>query len=356
MGGPKITGQTLLSDWTTLRVGGPAKAFLEVADVASLADGLRDAEAAGGPVLVLGGGSNVVIADEGFPGTVLHMAIQGARFSFGPGAGLDGDAGSVVARVGAGEDWSSFVSRCVAEELAGVECLSGIPGLVGATPVQNVGAYGQEVSQTIVSVTAWDRRARSVVEMEPAECRFAYRDSVFKGNPRYVVTEVAFRLRRSRSAGPVRYPELARRLGVELGQRPPLEEAARAVLELRRAKGMVLDAADPDTRSVGSFFTNPVLNDAELQALLEVAPEVPRFAAGGATKVPAAWLVEKAGFTCGYRKGGAAVSSKHTLALTVLDGGGAADVLSLAREVRDGVKQRFGVCLVPEPVLVGAYL
>ena len=242
-----------LSDWTTLHVGGPAKAFVEVADPASLAAVLDDAETAGDPVLVLGGGSNVVVADEGFPGTVVHVAINGVRLdAVAPGA-------EVVARVGAGEDWSGFVSTCVAEGLAGVECLSGIPGQAGATPVQNVGAYGQEVSETIICVTVWDRASRSLLQLAPADCRFAYRDSLFKGNARYVVTEVAFRLTRSRSSGPVRYEELARRLGTTIGGSAPLEDTARAVIELRRAKGMVLDPADPDNRSVGSFFTNPVL-------------------------------------------------------------------------------------------------
>jgi UDP-N-acetylmuramate dehydrogenase len=367
-----------LAGWTTMRVGGPAKAFVRVADVASLAAALHEAGAAGDPLLVLGGGSNVVVADEGFPGTVVHIGMKGISLvaDCGPDPRLSpahdpwpdqdpsrahGPADAVVAHVAAGEDWCDFVSYCVTEGLSGVECLSGIPGLAGATPVQNVGAYGQEVSQTIVSVTVWDRCRGSLLEMTPAECRFSYRHSLFKRNPRYVVTEVAFRLTRSRASGPLRYQELARYLGAELGQTPPLEETARAVLELRRAKGMVLDPADPDTRSVGSFFTNPVLDAPQLQALLELAPEVPMFPIDGSTggegtKVPAAWLVERAGFTRGYRKGGAAISSKHALALTVVEGGTAADVVALARAVGDGVRQRFGVHLEAEPVLVGVHL
>jgi UDP-N-acetylmuramate dehydrogenase len=337
-----------LSDWTTLRVGGLADAFTEVPDVPSLARILGDAEKTGSAVLVLGGGSNVVVADEGFPGTVVRVAIKGIR--------LDRAEDGVVARVGAGEDWCAFVSYCVAEGLAGTECLSGIPGLTGGTPVQNVGAYGQEVSETIVSVTAWDRKVGKVLQMTPAECRFNYRDSLFKRNPRYVVTEVGFKLKRSRISGPLRYQELARRLGAELGRGAPLDDVAHAVIELRRAKGMVLDDGDPDTRSVGSFFTNPVLDEAQFRALSGLAPEVPTFEVEGATKVPAAWLVERAGFAKGYRMGGAAISSKHALALTVLDGGTATDVLALARAVRDGVADRFGVRLEPEPVLVGAHL
>jgi UDP-N-acetylmuramate dehydrogenase len=340
--------QARLSDWTTLRVGGPAGAFVEVPDVASLSGAIHDAEAENAPVLVLGGGSNVVVADAGFPGTVVRIAMRGVRFE----PQVDG----VVAHVGAGEDWCALVSHCVTEGLSGTECLSGIPGLAGATPVQNVGAYGQDVSETIISVTAWDRRARSLSRMTAAQCRFSYRDSLFKRNPRYVVTEVAFSLRRSRSSGPVRYEELARRLGIPLGRTAPLGETAQAVIELRRAKGMVLEADDPDSRSVGSFFTNPVLDASGMRELLNLAPDVPRFEGGTGTKVPAAWLVERSGFVRGYRRGGAAISSKHTLALTVLDGGNATDVVALARDVRDGVMQRFGVRLEPEPVLVGLHL
>jgi UDP-N-acetylmuramate dehydrogenase len=356
--------QVSLADWTTLRVGGPAKAFVEVVDVAALAGALRAAEAADSPVLVLGGGSNVVVPDDGFAGTVVHIAMKGVRLEpeprDGPAPAGSPDAGtgvsSVLAHVAAGEDWSTFVAYCVAEGLSGVECLSGIPGLAGATPVQNVGAYGQEVSETVVSVSVWDRQARSLARMTPAECRFSYRDSLFKRNQRYVVTEVTFRLRRSQSSRPVRYEELGRRLGVERGQTAPLDATARAVLALRRAKGMVLDVSDPDSRSVGSFFTNPVLGEPELRALQALAPDIPRFAAEGGTKVAAAWLVEHAGFARGYRRSGAAISTKHALAITALEGGTAADVLALARDVRDGVRERFGVQLEAEPVLVGRHL
>jgi UDP-N-acetylmuramate dehydrogenase len=339
---------TRLSDWTTLRVGGPANSFVAVPDVPSLAAALHAAETADEPVLVLGGGSNIVVADEGFPGTVVHVSIAGIR--------LEPEGADIVARVGAGEDWCGFVTYCVAEGLAGVECLSGVPGRAGATPVQNVGAYGQDVSETIAEVNVWDRQLRSLVQMAPAECGFAYRDSLFKRNPRYVVTEVAFRLKRARVSAPLRYGELASRLGAKVGDRAPLEETARAVIELRRAKGMVLEATDPDSRSVGSFFTNPVLDEAKARELARLVPDVPRFPAEGGTKVPAAWLVERAGFARGYRKGSAAISTKHALALTTLDGGTAADVLALAKDVRDGVQRRFGVRLEPEPVLVGVHL
>jgi UDP-N-acetylmuramate dehydrogenase len=342
--------RVVLASWTTLGVGGPADAFVEVDDVALLPDVLGPAEASSHPVLVLGGGSNVVIADEGFPGTVVRIGIRGVSFEAGD------DESEVVARVGAGEDWAAFVRRCVSESLSGTECLSGIPGLVGATPVQNVGAYGQEVSDTVVSVTVWDRRAGAAARMTPDQCRFGYRDSVFKGRSRYVVTEVAFRLERSKWSRPLQYAELARCLGRELGQRAPLDETADAVVGLRRGKGMVIDPGDPDTRSVGSFFTNPVLDVAQMSELLKLAPEMPRYPGAGGTKVPAAWLVERAGFARGYRRGGAAISSKHALALTVANGGTAADVLALAREIRDRVRDQLGVLLQPEPVLVGTYL
>jgi UDP-N-acetylmuramate dehydrogenase len=374
--------QQRLSDWTTLRVGGPADAFVEVADVASLADALAEAEARDGRVLVLGGGSNVVVADAGFRGTVVHIAMKGLR--------IEGHGDAVLAHVAAGEDWCSFVSHCVAEGLAGTECLSGIPGLAGATPVQNVGAYGQEVSDTIVSVTVLDRRDRSVLEMTPAQCNFGYRTSIFRATSRYVVTNVTFSLQRSQLSMPLRYKELAERLGAKLGSRAGLQDAAHAVVELRKSKGMVLGAGGPDIRSAGSFFVNPVLDEVEMSELLKRAPDIPRFPAdrgggavagraaagaaaardadGGAApddagaprapswKVPAAWLVERAGFARGYRKGGAAISSRHTLALTVCDGGTAGDLLALAREVRDAVREIFGVNLVPEPVLVDAHL
>jgi len=345
---PRVLRQAPLSEWTTLGVGGAAKALVEVVDVGGLVRALAEAESQGSPVLVLGGGSNVVIADEGFPGTVVRVVIDGFD------AQVDGS--DVIVSVGAGRDWSDFATYCVSEGLRGAECLVGIPGLVGAAPVQNVGAYGQEVSETIAAVTVWDRLERRSERFAPSQCGFAYRHSVFKRNWRFVVTEVTFRLQRSELSGPLRYPELARALGQCPGQRAPLGETADAVMALRRSKGMVLDGADPDSRSAGSFFTNPVLDDAQLARLVALAPEVPRYPAPGGTKVPAAWLVERAGFSRGYRRGTAGISTKHALALTSRSGGSTADVLALAAEVRTGVKERFGVVLEPEPVLVGVDL
>jgi len=338
----------MLAEWTTFGLGGPAERLVEVDDVDALSRLLGNLDDEGGPVLLLGEGSNVLISDDGFPGTVVHMALAGRQ------ARTDGD--EVVVTLGAGERWAPFVASCVAGGLSGVECLAGIPGLVGATPIQNVGAYGQEVAQTIENVTVWDRRARQLRAMSPTECRFSYRSSLFKRNDRYVVTSVAFRLQRSNRSRPLRYAELVERLGRDLGAQAGLQETADAVLALRRAKAMVVDPSDPGTRSAGSFFVNPVLGGEELGRLRHLAPEAPGYAVAGGVRVPAAWLVEHAGFHRGYGNEGAVISTKHALALTALEGGRAADVLALAREVREGVRAKFGITLEPEPVLVGLHL
>ena len=295
-------------------------------------------------MLILAGGSNVVIGDAGFPGHVVLLRTRGAEV-------IDRADRHVTVRVAAGEPWDGFVAGTVAEGFAGVECLSGIPGSAGATPIQNVGAYGQEVAQTIVAVHAYDRSADRAVTMSPAECGFAYRSSVFKHNDRWLVLHVDFRLPVSAESAPIRYAELARQLGVEVGDRVPLQQARDTVLKLRAGKGMVLDADDHDTWSVGSFFTNPVLD-----ALPEAGmPHWP--AGGGRVKIPAAWLIERAGFDKGFsRGGGVAISSKHTLALTNRGDGTTGALLDLARTIRDGVRDRFGITLHPEPVLINCSL
>jgi UDP-N-acetylmuramate dehydrogenase len=346
-----------LSGYTTLRLGGPARRFVEATTDDELIDAVRDADAAGDEVLVLGGGSNLVVADEGFPGTVVHVATRGVTIDPAPGH-------RVLVRAQAGEEWEPFVARCVAEGLAGVECLSGIPGRLGATPIQNVGAYGQDVSETVVAVRAYDRSTGEVVTLDREACGFGYRHSVFKGSSRYVVLEVTFALEPADASTPIRYAELARTLGVEPGARAPLTDAREAVLTLRRGKGMVLDAADPDTRSAGSFFTNPILEAAEAASLERrvaerLGPEAtfPRYPDGdGRVKTSAAWLIDKAGFTKGYSRGPVRISTKHTLALTNPGTARTADLLALAREVRDGVREAFGVTLVNEPVFVGIFL
>jgi UDP-N-acetylmuramate dehydrogenase len=271
-----------------------------------------------------------------------------------------------VLTVAAGEEWDAVVARTVAEGLAGLECLSGIPGLAGATPIQNVGAYGQEVSQTITRVRVYDRKTSEVLEIPNEECGFGYRTSRFRGADRFVVLSVTFGLAVQVRSVPVRYAELAAALGVSPGGQVESTEARSAVIELRQRKGMVIDPADPDTRSVGSFFVNPVL-DAGAMAAVEAAARarcgpgtrVPRFAAteDGLVKVPAAWLIERAGFGKGYHPGdGARISSKHTLALVNSGSASTAGLMALAREIRDGVRDTFGVWLAPEPVLVGVTL
>jgi UDP-N-acetylmuramate dehydrogenase len=350
--------QVNLAGYTTLRLGGPARRFVEATTDDELIGAVRKADEAGEDVLVLGGGSNLVVADEGFPGTVVHVATRGVSVT--PGA----SGGHVLVRAQAGEEWEPFVARCVDEGLAGVECLSGIPGRLGATPIQNVGAYGQDVSETIVEVRAYDRERGEIVTLDRDACRFSYRNSAFKGSSRHVVLEVAFALALADLSTPVRYAELARGLGVEPGERVPLKDAREAVLALRRGKGMVLDADDPDTRSAGSFFTNPILAAAQVADLerrvadrLGADAAFPRYPeADGHVKTSAAWLIDKAGFAKGHARGPVRISSKHTLALTNPGGARTEDLLALAREVRDGVRAAFGVTLVNEPVFVGVRL
>jgi UDP-N-acetylmuramate dehydrogenase len=356
--------QVPLAPYTTLGLGGPAAILAEPADEASLIAAVRAADDRDEPVFVLGGGSNVVIADAGFPGTVVRVATRGIS--------LRAAADVTAVTVAAGENWDDVVARCVAEGLAGLECLSGIPGLAGATPIQNVGAYGQEVADTITSVRAYDREDRRITELPAAACGFGYRTSFFKQTPfaagsatgRFAVLAVTFRLTSGPWSGRIRYPELATELGVAAGERVPLGEARAAVLKLRARKGMVLDAGDPDTRSAGSFFTNPVLSDTEFAALVAKArragpgPGVPHFPAGaGQVKVPAAWLIEHAGFAKGYgAPSPARVSSKHTLALVNTGNATTADLLALAREIVSGVHSAYGVTLTPEPMLIGVSL
>jgi UDP-N-acetylmuramate dehydrogenase len=342
----------VLSDLTTLRLGGPAGRIVEARSEDEVVAAVAGADATNEPLLVLAGGSNVVIADDGFPGTVVRILTTGIE--------KHGD-GSLT--VQAGEPWDPFVERCVNDELAGVECLSGIPGSIGATPIQNVGAYGQEVSETIARVRVYDRQAESTHDMAPEECGFSYRSSVFKRTPgRWVVLAVSYALDRRPESRPIRYAELARELGVQIGETAPLRDVREVVLQLRRRKGMVVDPDDPDSVSAGSFFTNPILDAADFERLEERVRErlggdarLPRFPEpDGRVKTSAAWLVERAGYARGYGSPGpVALSNKHTLALTNRGGGTAAQLLALAREIAAGVRREFGVELVPEPVLVG---
>lgn len=347
---------TLLRDHTTLRLGGPAREWVRATTEQELVEAVAEADAAGTPVLVLGGGSNLVVADEGFDGRVVEVATSGVVPDVEDDEAV---CGGVVVRVAAGEGWDDLVATAVDRGWIGVEALSGIPGSVGATPIQNVGAYGQEVSQTIASVRVWDRTLRGVRTFAAADCDFGYRTSRFKRDPgRHVVLSVDFQLRTGSLGAPVAYAELARALGVDQGGRAPLAAVREAVLGLRSGKGMVLDAADHDTWSAGSFFTNPFLTPEQAAALPDDAPrwEQP----DGRVKSSAAWLIERAGFGKGHgldvRGGRASLSTKHTLALTNRGDASTEDLLALAREVRDGVEAAYGVRLVNEPVLVGCEL
>jgi UDP-N-acetylmuramate dehydrogenase len=312
-------------------------------------DAVRACDEAGEPALVLAGGSNLVVADEGFDGTVVEVATTGIV------ADHDGDdptCGGVTVTIAAGEPWDPFVAHAVERGWVGVEALSGIPGSVGATPIQNVGAYGQEIAQTLASVRVWDRTLRGIRTFAAADCRFGYRTSRFKADPgRHVVLEVTLQFRQGQLGAPIGYAELAGVLDVEHGTKAPMTDVRRAVLDLRRRKGMVLDAADHDTWSAGSFFTNPVIDAGELP---EGAPAWAQ--PDGRVKTSAAWLIERAGFGKGYGEGAAQLSTKHTLALTNRGGATTAELLALARELRDGVERRFGIRLVNEPVLVGCEL
>ncbi len=345
----------LLRDHTTLRLGGPAGEFLVADTDDDVVAAVRAADSAGTPVLLLSGGSNLVVADEGFPGTVVKVATRGVVPDVD-----DSEAavcGGVLVRVAAGEPWDDFVEHAAAHRWAGIEALSGIPGAVGSTPIQNVGAYGQEVAQTIASVRTWDRVEGRVRTFANADCGFGYRQSRFKADPgRHVVLSVDFQLRVGDLGAPVAYAELARVLGVPQGGRAPLADVRRAVLALRAGKGMVLDADDHDTWSAGSFFTNPVLDAAGAARLPVEAPRWPQ--PDGRVKTSAAWLIEQAGFGKGHALPGArvSVSTKHSLALTNRGGASTAELLALATEIRSGVEAAYGVRLVNEPVLVGCRL
>lgn len=346
-----------LAQITTFGVGGSIARYEGCGTATELIDVVQAADSAGDALLFLGGGSNLLASDAPFDGIVVRDQRRD------PETRADGDVVSVT--VPAGHPWDDLAATAVAQGWSGIEALSGIPGSVGATPVQNVGAYGQEVAETIASVRVWDRELQRVRHLGPGDLRFGYRTSALKESmlsgswgptPAYVVLEVTFRFRLSQDSGPVRYAELANRLGVSIGARAPAARVREAVMELRRGKGMVLDPADPDTASAGSFFTNPLLAAERAAQLLPA--DAPRFDAGsGLVKTSAAWLISRAGFARGHGlPGPAALSTKHVLAITNRGTATATDLVNLAREVRDGVRDRFGVELVPEPVLLGVRL
>ncbi|WP_460960750.1 UDP-N-acetylmuramate dehydrogenase [Parasphingorhabdus pacifica] len=347
-----------LAGCTTLRLGGPATDLVVADEPDQLADAVRSADASEQRLLLLGGGSNLVISDQGFEGRAVRIATRGRRFdSIGDGL--------VQLTVEAGEDWDAVVADTVAQELGGLECLSGIPGLAGATPVQNVGAYGVEVSELLASVDLLDRRSGVIRTVRAEDLGLTYRNSMLKHSEAAVVLRARFVLHDGGMSVPIRYAELARILGVQPGERADVRRVRNAVLELRQGKGMVLDSADHDTWSAGSFFTNPVVAGPELPPVLaritaQLGSEVriPQFPAGDRTKLSAAWLIEHAGFPKGYPGPGerVRVSTKHTLALTNRGSAATTDLLALAGEIQRVVRSKFGVSLEPEPVLVDCSL
>lgn len=342
-------GRALLADHTTIGVGGPATRLVEAGTAAQLSGLVAAADTEGTPVLILAGGSNVVISDDGFDGLVVKpTGTRGTRAQL--------PDGSVLLDFEAGRNWDELVEEMTADGLSGIEALSGIPGSLGAAPLQNIGAYGQELSETLRGVKVYDRKLRHTKQFSNEDCRFSYRNSIFRQTDRYVILSVQLQLEASPLSRPVAYGELARKLGVKPGDRVPLSDLRAAVLELRRGKGMVIDPADPDTRSAGSFFLNPIVKEAAAAQLPEAAPRWP--AGTGLVKLSAAWLIERAGFSRGYSgdRSAAALSGKHTLAITNRGGATATDIVSLAAELRDGVLATFGIELVPEPRLIGISL
>ena len=338
-----------LADYTTLGVGGFARRLVVAEDEQLLVATVIDCDQRGEPVLIIGGGSNLVISDSGFDGTVVLVRTRGITSE------ADSCGGAWVT-ASSGEPWDDLVAHAVTSQWSGLEALSGIPGLVGATPIQNVGAYGQQVADVIARVRTWDRVAGAQRTLSAGECGFGYRTSRFREElSRYVILDVTMQCALSPTSTPITYADLVRHLGVEPGTRRPLTEVRDAVLAVRRSKGMVLDPNDPDTRSTGSFFTNPILADADAARLLPA--DAPRYPAGSNhVKTSAAWLIEQAGFARGYGNELAAISSKHTLALTNRGNATAEDVLALAREIRAGVQDRFGIAIEPEPILVNCQL
>jgi UDP-N-acetylmuramate dehydrogenase len=347
----KVLEHVSLASYCTMGVGGPARWFLEAGDERTIHEAVEWTERQSLPLRVLGGGSNLVVADEGVDGLVLKVGLRGVRTR------VSDPVVEIIAA--AGEPWDGLVRMGVERGWGGLECLSGIPGLVGATPIQNVGAYGQEVSDTIISVRALDRRRGQVVTLTPSECEFSYRDSVFKGRmrERYIVLAVGYRLAQG-GAPTLRYADVVRDLARRAIRSPSLADVRESVLAIRRSKSMVLDAGDPNRRSCGSFFVNPIVTANEFRRIRERAgsdSSIPWWPEpGGHVKLSAAWLIERAGFERGQTEGPVGLSTRHSLAIVCHEGARASDVVALARRVRARVEERVGVRLVPEPVFWGS--
>ena len=337
---------TTLDKYTSLRVGGPAKSIINVSTEAEIVAAI---EAAGdSPVLIIGGGSNVLIADSGFEGTVIHIANNQAESE------VDACSGATLT-IGAGENWDDFVAATISRGFAGLETLSGIPGTVGAAPIQNIGAYGHEVSEFITRVRTYDREAKAIKTFTNSECEFEYRNSIFKRTPgRYIVLSVQFQIRRGEISTAITYAELAKKLGIEVGEKAPVIDTRKAVMELRAAKGMLLNPNDKDSWSAGSFFTNPIISSEIAAALPTEAPKWPM--TDGRVKTSAAWLIEHSGIDKGRTHGGARISTKHVLALTNSGSATAEELVELAREVRASVQEKFAITLEAEVNLVGITL
>ena len=338
----------LLAKYTSLHIGGPAKKLVHVATEEELVSAVKAADAAGEEVLIIGGGSNVLVGDEGFNGTVIRVETKGNSYH------VDACSGGMIT-VAAGEDWDGFVEWILNKGFAGLETMSGIPGTVGGAPIQNIGAYGHEVSEVIARVRTWDRKTGEYKTFSNSECEFSYRSSVFKKNPgRYVIIDVTFQLRNGEMSLPITYKELASYLGVDLEARVLVSDVRKAVLALRAAKGMLLDEKDHDTWSAGSFFVNPIVSKEIAATLPADAPRWPQ--ADGRVKTSAAWLMENAGMKKGKAHNGAAISSKHVLALVNTGSATAADIVDIARSARSAVQEKFGITLEPEVQFVGLSL
>ena len=333
-----------LAPLTTIGIGGPARFFLRATSVDELREAL--AWAADRPVFLLGGGSNLLISDAGFDGLVIHLDLRGIT--------VESEDEHAMVKVAAGEPWDELVAYAVSHGWAGIECLSGIPGSTGATPIQNVGAYGQEVAETIARVEALDRTTGTVVWFTNWDCRFGYRSSLFKSHERdrYAVLSVTFRLKRNGCAT-IRYPELQKYVDERGVSVDDLQGVRESVIAIRKRKGMVLDPHDPDTRSDGSFFMNPIVTPAQYEAFARIVPEAPHFPSGDEVKLSAAWLIEHAGFHKGFVHGNVGLSSKHSLALINRGGGTAAEVVELVRRIQAQVREQFGVEIHPEPNFIG---
>ena len=334
---------TELSKYTSLRVGGPATKIVQVSTEAQIIAAIE--EAGDTPILIMGGGTNVLIADKGFEGTVIRISNNSVQSE------VDACSGATLT-IGAGEDWDSFVQTTITSGFAGLETLSGIPGTVGASPIQNIGAYGHEVSEFITRVRTYDRQEKVLKTFTNSECQFSYRNSYFKAHPgRYVVLDVQFQIRRGEFSDPITYLELAKKLGIQPGDKAPVVATRAAVLELRASKGMLLSTEDHDSWSAGSFFTNPIISQQAADALPNAAPKWPLN--DGRVKISAAWLIENAGVHKGDEVGGARISTKHVLALTNAGDATAADIAELAKRARNQVKEIFGITLEAEVNLIG---